>query len=116
MSRDYAVHMRAPYLVQLFPRAGIVVLYYLVSVESLLSFRQRPTAAMACIDLTVSSGEDDVVCVGYGVDIKQELTESPTNSPDRKKKRLVACISSVRKLDRHEFVVNILVYVFASAI
>ena len=65
---------------------------------------------MACIDLTVSSDEDDVVCVGYGVDLKLELTESPTNSPDRKK-RLVACISSVNKLDRREFVLTLWVYV-----
>ena len=33
---------------------------------------------MACIYLTVSSDEDDVVCVGYGVDLKLELTESLT--------------------------------------
>ena len=41
---------------------------------------------MDCIDLTVSSDEDDVDCVGYEVDLKLELTESPTNSPDQKKK------------------------------
>ena len=66
---------------------------------------------MACIDLTVSSDKDDVVCVRYGVDLKLELTESPTNSPDRKKKRLIACISSVNKLDRREFVLTLWVYV-----
>ena len=52
-----------------------------------------------------------MVCVGYEVDIKLELTKSPTNSPDRKKKRLVAYISSVSKLDHDEFVVTLWVYV-----
>ena len=56
---------------------------------------------MACIDLTVSSSsdEDDVVCTGAGVKLKVELTKSPTSSPYRKKKRLVARIISVNKLD-----------------
>lgn len=64
-----------------------------------LSVSVRP--AMACIDLTVSSSsdEDDVVCTGAGVDLKVELTKSPASSPDRKKKRFVACIISVNKLD-----------------
>ena len=56
---------------------------------------------MACIDLTVSSDEDDVVCMGHGVDIKLELTKSPTAQTERRKGWLLvylACISSVSKL------------------
>lgn len=62
---------------QLFPRTGIVELYCIVL--SLLSFFLvfvSVQLVLACIDLTVSSDEDDVVCVGYGVDIKLELTKS----------------------------------------
>lgn len=72
---------------------------FFVCLSLALSVSVRP--AMACIDLTVSSSsdEDDVVCTGAGVDLKVELTKSPASSPDRKKKRFVACIISVNKLD-----------------